>query len=238
MSFKLVVLIFSIIAAVVGIGAYYAFLHTVEPPTITDGWWGKGEKKDEDAAIKEVSIAIPDAVLEDLKQRLSKTRFFETLEGVQWEYGVNQEYMKELVEYWIETFDWRAQENVLNTYGNFETRIEGIKVHFWHIKPQVKQGQKVVPIMFIHGWPGSFFEFYKLIPLLMKESGDFAYEIICPSIPGYGFSEAPHRPGFTTLSAAGIFAKLMARLKHSSYFVQGGDWGSLIARAMTFADKR
>lgn len=238
MSLKVVVVVLSIITALLSIGAYYALSGTGELPTIKDGWWGKGDKKDEDQTIKKITITVGDDVLEDLNQRLSKTRFFETLEGVQWEYGSNQKYMKELVKYWNEKFDWKAQENIINSFANFETRIEGIKVHFWHVKPQLKQGQKLIPIIFIHGWPGSFFEFYKVIPLLMKDSGDFAYEIICPSIPGYGFSEPPHRQGFSALSAAGIFVKLMARLKHESYYVQGGDWGSAIARSMAYIDIR
>ena len=116
--------------------------------------------------------------------------------------------------------------------------IDGIEVHFVHVKPSVKT-RKVVPIMLIHGWPGSFFEFYKVIPLFTEKlEDDFTIEVICPSLPGYIFSEAPHKSGLEVAGMANLFRKLMARLGHSQYYVQGGDWGSAIARAMAHIDSR
>ncbi|KAK3755532.1 hypothetical protein QZH41_019906 [Actinostola sp. cb2023] len=235
--------IFAIIAALLAIAVvYFAIPSTPEPPRVlNDSWFGKGEKREQDTSvIKTFDMSVSREVLEDLKHRLLNTRFFETLEDVQWEYGTNQQYMKELVDYWINKYDWKAQEKLINSFRNYETRIDGLRVHFMHIKPQIKDGQKLVPIMFIHGWPGSFIEFYKVIPLLVQESltGKFAYEIVCPSISGYGFSEASHKPGLNVVTTAAIFIKLMARLGHAQYYVQGGDWGSIISRAMAVMDKR
>ena len=106
------------------------------------------------------------------------------------------------------------------------------------MKPAAKV-RKVVPIMLVHGWPGSFYEFYKLIPLLTtKSEDDFSFEVICPSLPGYIFSEAPHKSGLHPLNIAYLFTKLMARLGHREYYVQGGDWGSLVARSMALIDTR
>ena len=202
-------------------------------------WWGEGAYEPDSTEISELNIHFPDEDLQDLKTRLSQTRYFSSLVGIEWEYGINQAYMKELVDYWIEDYDWRKQEEILNSYKQYTTTIEGLKVHFLHYKPSLEPGQKLVPIMFIHGWPGSFYEFYKVIDKLVQGSAgaELAFENVCPSIPGYGFSEAPHRPGFSHNAAALVFSKLMARLGLTSYYVQGGDWGSIITRAMTKDDK-
>ncbi|EDO30223.1 predicted protein, partial [Nematostella vectensis] len=200
-----------------------------------DGWWGKGDaKKPDDPTIHEHKISIHKDELVELWQRLTKTRFFDTLEGIEWQYGTNQEYMRSLVKYWMEEYDWQKQESLLNSEPNYYTEIEGLRVHFQHIKPDIQKGQEIIPIVLIHGWPGSYFEFYKAIKILKDASkkGPFAYEIICPSIPGYGFSEAPHKPGFNVYAAARVFHKLMERLGHKSYYIQGGDWGSMIGRCM------
>ena len=203
-------------------------------------WWGRGEEKDqEDASINQIYVSLSDEILNDLKDRLSKTYFFENLEGIDWEYGTNPDYMKELVEYWRTKFDWRKQETLLNTYPHYKTKISGIDVHFVHYKPELKEGQRLLPIMLVHGWPGSFYEFYKVIPRLIAAStDDYAFSIICPSIPGYGLSEEPRKPGFDTFAAARVFSKLMDRLGYESYYLQGGDWGSVITSALAVMNPR
>uniref|UniRef100_A0A8D0F5V2 Epoxide hydrolase n=1 Tax=Strix occidentalis caurina TaxID=311401 RepID=A0A8D0F5V2_STROC len=115
----------------------------------------------------------------------------------------------------------------------------GIDIHFIHVKPSyVPHGRAVQPLLMVHGWPGSFYEFYKIIPLLTEPAahglneGDVVFEVICPSIPGYGFSEAPHQKGFDTVATARIFHKLMNRLGFKEYYLQGGDWGSRITTNM------
>ena len=216
---------------------------TGEVPRIDEHeWWGKGQESEqkEDTSINRIYMSLSDEILSDLKDRLSKTYFFENLEGIDWEYGINPDYMKQLVEYWKTKFDWRKQETLINTYPQFKTKISGIEVHFVHYKPdQLKEGQRLIAIMMVHGWPGSFYEFYKVIPKLIAAStDDYAFAIICPSIPGYGLSEAPHKPGFNSISAARVFTKLMDRLGYESYYVQGGDWGSVITRAMAIMNPR
>lgn len=224
------------------------FLFSVDEPPLLElntelkQWWGRGQETDQEpegTAIKEFSISLSNEVLNDLKERLAKTYFFENLEGIDWEYGINPDYVKELVEYWRTKYDWRSQEEILNTYKHYKTKINGLDVHFLHYKPEVKEGQRVLPIMLVHGWPGSFYEFYKVIPKLIAAStDDYAFSVICPSIPGYGLSEAPHKPGFEAFAAGRIFFKLMERLGYESYYVQGGDWGSAIARAMALMNPR
>jgi hypothetical protein len=118
----------------------------------------------------------------------------EPIEGTQFNYGFNANYLKQVIEYWKTKYDWRKQEKELNKFNQFTTQIEGINIHFIHVKPS-KPAKTVVPLMVIHGWPGSVWEYYKAIPLLTEPTDGIAFEIICPSIPGYGFSEAPHQEG-------------------------------------------
>ena len=130
-------------------------------------------------------------------------------------------------------YDWRKEEAKLNSYPNFLTEIEGLDIHFVHVKAD-KSAKKVVPLLAIHGWPGSFLEYYKSIPLLTKPDSDgLAYELIIPSIPGYGYSEASHKRGLDTRATARIFVKLMKRLGHQKFFVHGGDWGSLVTKMIS-----
>ena len=230
----LVVVLSGIVAFVAALVAAYLLAPGADEAIPTDGWWGAGDPTPDPTEITKINIHFNDESLQDLKSRLSQTRYFDSLIGTHWEYGLNPAYMRTLIEHWRNNYDWRKQEQILNSYDQFTTKIEGIKVHFLHYKPSVKPGQKLISIMLIHGWPGSFYEFYKLIPKLAKQASDseLAIEVVCPSIQGYGFSEAPHRPGFDPIAAARVFSKLMARLGMTSYYVQGGDWGSIIARYM------
>ncbi|XP_013391672.1 epoxide hydrolase 1-like [Lingula anatina] len=166
------------------------------PPEIQDGWWGKGEKTEDDLSLKGIKIMVTDSIIDDLKERLSKTRYFDSLEDANFNYGFSVDYMKEVVKYWSEKYDWRKAELELNEYKHYKTQIEGIFIHFVHIKPDVKEQDIVVrPLLLVHGWPGSFYEFYKMIPLLTKPQNGLVFELVLPSIPGYGFSEASHKQG-------------------------------------------
>ena len=142
------------------------------PPLDREEWWGKGDKNNNkpDSSVYEFPISLTDGVLKDLNERLSKTRFFENLDGIDWEYGINPDYMRELTEYWRTKYDWRKQEKILNTYKHYKTKINGIKIHFLHFQPELREGQRIVPIMRVHGWPGSFYEFYKVIPKIVASS--------------------------------------------------------------------
>lgn len=178
--------------------------------------------------IEKFTINIDDSVLIDLKERLNKSRITDSLDGVNFEYGFNSEILKKLVDYWNNQYDWRSVEKSLNQYNHFKTQIEGLSVHFVHIKPKEIASNKVVPLILVHGWPGSFVEFYKIIPLLLTPKNGVVFELIIPSIPGYGFSQIPNKPGFNAGHAARIFVKLMKRLGHDKFYYHGGDWGAVI----------
>ncbi|XP_077980209.1 epoxide hydrolase 1-like [Glandiceps talaboti] len=233
--------IFMILVAIV-IGLYKCGFLTKRPEPIEygDGWWGAGDKPSvEDTTIRKFELHVDDAVLLDLKSRLNRTRFFEPLENSNFHYGFNPTYMKTVLEYWMNKYDWRKQEEILNGFDQFKTNIEGIDVHYVHVKAKGVEAGKVKPIVMVHGWPGSFTEFYKIIPMLtdpLNHGGteDDAFEVVIPSIPGFGLSEAPHKPGLDLYDTARIFDKLMTRLGHDNYYYQGGDWGSVIGVALTY----
>ncbi|XP_036437136.1 epoxide hydrolase 1 [Colossoma macropomum] len=202
-----------------------------------DGWWGVGTplESPEDDSIRPFRVETTQEELEDLHRRIDQTRSFPSLEDSQFHYGFNSSYLRKVVSYWRNDFDWRKQVDKLNRYPHFKTKIEGIDVHYVHAKPKnLPEGARSVPLMMVHGWPGSFYEFYGILPLLTEPASpeDVAFEVICPSIPGYGFSQAPHKKGFDSVCAARVFHKLMKRLGFSQFYVQGGDWGWLITTNM------
>ncbi|XP_056147753.1 epoxide hydrolase 1 isoform X2 [Lampris incognitus] len=200
---------------------------------IGEGWWGAGEKPPaEDDKIYSFEVETSQEEIEELHRRIDRTRYTDPIEDGCFQYGFNSTYLKMVASYWRHQFDWKKQVAVLNKYPHFKTRIEGLDVHFIHIQPPHREGQQVLPLMLVHGWPGSFFEFYKMLPLLTDTQAGLAFEVICPSIPGYGFSEAPHKQGFDSLAAARVFLTLMERLGFSQFYLQGGDWGSLITTNM------
>uniref|UniRef100_A0A3Q3ATC4 Epoxide hydrolase n=1 Tax=Kryptolebias marmoratus TaxID=37003 RepID=A0A3Q3ATC4_KRYMA len=199
-----------------------------------EGWWGAGEKtpQSEDKKIYPFTVKTTDEEIKDLHERIDRTRYTDPLEESAFHYGFNSSYLKKVVSYWRNEFDWKKQVATLNKYPHFITRIEGLDVHFVHVRPPHRADQKVLPLMLVHGWPGSFYEFYKILPLLTQNHSGIAFEVIIPSIPGYGFSEAPHKQGFNSLDAARVFLTLMERLGFSQFYLQGGDWGSLITTNM------
>ncbi|XP_062286199.1 epoxide hydrolase 1 [Scomber scombrus] len=198
-----------------------------------EGWWGAGEKPlSEDDKIYTFEVQTSDEDIKDLHERIDRTRYTDPLEDSGFHYGFNSTYLKKVVSYWRHQFDWKKQVAVLNKYPHFKTKIEGLDVHFIHVRPPHRENQTVLPLMLVHGWPGSFFEFYRILPLLTENQDGVVFEVICPSIPGYGFSEAPHKQGFDSLAAARVFLTLMERLGFSQFYLQGGDWGSLITTNM------
>ncbi|CAL4131538.1 unnamed protein product [Meganyctiphanes norvegica] len=200
-------------------------------------YWGPGKYKEDDITIKPYQIAISKEDVKDLKMRLNlPLRLQPSVEGTAFTYGFNSGTLEKVIEYWRKEYDWEKRETHLNSYPHFKTEIEGLNIHFMRAKPIVESGKqiKVVPLLLIHGWPGSFVEFYDIIPKLIEpqEGSDVVFEVICPSIPGYGFSDAPAKKGVGTLEAGQIFLKLMNRLGFNQFYLQGGDWGSLIATDM------
>src|SRR5262245_4598112 len=190
------------------------------------------DDKPDAQAITPFKIAVDDAVLRDLKERLARTRFPDQVEESGWEYGVDLAYMKELVGYWRDRYDWRAQEKKLNELPQFVTEIDGIKVHFVHKRSKEKNA---VPLVIVHGWPGSFYEFHKIIgpltdPVAHGGKAEDAFHVVCPSLPGFGFSGKPRVPGYSVSRMSDTVAKLMARLGYTRYGAQGGDWGAGVSR--------
>jgi epoxide hydrolase len=183
-------------------------------------------------------INVSDAVLSDLKERLARTRFPSEIEGSGWEYGTNLAYLRDLVAYWRTTFDWRAQERRLNQLPQFKTTIDDVEVHFVH---QRSSRADATPLVFIHGWPGSFVEVTKIIgpltdPTAHGGRAEDAFHIVAVSLPGYGFSGKPRQPGYSSRRIAGMIAQLMARLGYRRYGAQGGDWGGIIVRQLGLVD--
>lgn len=202
-----------------------------------DGWWGAGAPSDggEDDTIRPFKVTTNEEELEDLYRRIDHTRPVASLEDSQFNYGFNSQYLQKVVSYWRNDFDWRRQVDKLNQYPHFKTNIEGIDVHYVHVKPRkVPEGTSAIPLLMVHGWPGSFYEFYGLIRLLTEPSdpNELVFEVVCPSIPGYGFSEAPHKKGFDSVCAARVFHKLMKRLGFQQFYAHGGDWGWLVTTNM------
>jgi epoxide hydrolase len=183
-------------------------------------------------AIRPFTISVPEPVLDDLRARLARTRLPDQVPGTGWTYGTDRAYMEELLAYWQERFDWRAQERALNGLDHFVTAIDGLDVHFVH---QRSERPDAVPLLVIHGWPGSFVEFIDIIGPLTDPAahgGDAAdaFHVVAPSLPGFGFSGKPDERGYGPERMADVLAALMERLGYDRYGVQGGDWGGIIGR--------
>ncbi|TPX34698.1 microsomal epoxide hydrolase [Synchytrium microbalum] len=176
-------------------------------------------------------IHVSDELLGDLATRLAQTRFPDELTDAGWTYGSNLQYMKSLVDYWKNSYNWRQQEIHLNEYDHFKMYIPetDINLHYVYVKSPRADAK---PLLFLHGWPGSFYEAWKLIPLLTKPKSGPAFHMIVPSLPGYGFSSAPKRKGFGVKKVADTVHQLMFNLGYKTYYAQGGDWGSSICRTL------
>jgi pimeloyl-ACP methyl ester carboxylesterase len=191
-----------------------------------------------DESVRPFTIRIPEAALKDLKARLTTARLPEPLQGDGWTHGTDIAYLRQLVAYWRDKFDWRAQERRLNQLEQFTTTIDGLTMHFFHRK---SKHANAMPLLITHGWPGSFVEFTKIIgPLTDPEAyggtAADAFHVVMPSIPGFAFSQAPKEAGYDPARIAALEAKLMARLGYTRYGVQGGDWGSIISTQIALLD--
>jgi pimeloyl-ACP methyl ester carboxylesterase len=187
--------------------------------------------------IQPFTVQIPEAELVDLQTRLARTRWPDEIAGADWEYGANLAYLQDLVRYWQEHFDWRAQERAINAFAHFRATVAGLGIHIIH---QRGNGPAPLPLIITHGWPGSFVEMLKIVPLLSdpaRYGGDAqdAFDVVIPSLPGYGFSDRPGERGMHPFRIADLWAKLMAGLGYQRFGAQGGDWGSSVATCLGFA---
>lgn len=184
-------------------------------------------------AIEPFHIHVSDEILDDLKSRLQHIRWPDQLEDLGWERGTDLDYLKSLVSYWRDHYDWRAQESRLNRFSQYRSKIDGIDVHFVYERGQ---GPNPMPIILTHGWPDSYLRYEKIIPLLTdpaSHGGDpeDAFDVIVPSLPGFGFSSRPQEPGFNNLRVSRMWAKLMTQeLGYPKFAAAGGDIGSGVTR--------
>ena len=184
------------------------------------------------APIIPFEIDISDTAIADLKRRLAATRMPDQIVDTTWEYGTDSSYLSELIAYWQNDFDWKKQESELNQFDQFKTEIDDLDIHFIH---QRSENPDAIPLMIVHGWPGSVSEFSKIVgpltdPVAHGGNNADSYHVIAPSLPGFGFSEKPNEQGYNPEKFAHILAGLMQRLGYEQYAIAGGDWGAIINR--------
>jgi pimeloyl-ACP methyl ester carboxylesterase len=183
-------------------------------------------------------IAIDDAQLDDLKRRLRATRWPDKETPSDWSQGVPLSFVQELCRYWADQYDWRARELRLNRFAQFRTTIDGLAIHFIHVR---SPHANALPLIITHGWPGSIVEFHKVIEPLTNPTehgghAEDAFHVVCPSLPGFGFSDKPTTTGWTVEKIARAWSELMRRLGYAKYVAQGGDWGSSVTAAIGAQD--
>lgn len=167
------------------------------------------------------TVHVPQSEIDDLKERIRKTRWLDAAESFDWKLGTEKTYLKELANYWEQQFDWRKVENKINSFPNYITKIDNLKVHFLHVK---SKNENAIPLLITHGWPGSFLEMLKIIPLLTD-----TFHLVIPSIIGFGFSENKLYNDTDYGFVANIWHKLMLKLNYQNYGLQGGDLGAGIS---------
>ena len=185
-----------------------------------------------------LTLTVPDQAIADLRERLARTRYPDQASGAAWAYGTDVGYLQQLVEYWRGVFDWRVEEARLNAFPQFKVPLCGIDLHFLHVPGR---GPAPCPLLLLHGWPGSVFEFLELIPRLTDPArfgGDpaDAFTVVAPSLPGYGLSFKPGQPRFGIEEIADCMTELMrGTLGYARFGVQGGDWGAFVASRLGYA---
>jgi pimeloyl-ACP methyl ester carboxylesterase len=191
-----------------------------------------------DAAVRPFTIAIPDADLVDLRNRLHDTRWGDAEVVDDWSQGTPLAYVQEVATYWADTYDWREREAFLNRFDQYLTEIDGLDIHFVHVR---SPHDDALPLILSHGWPGSIVEFHKVFEPLANPTafgGDAAdaFHVVAPSLPGFAFSGRPSTTGWGVERIGAAFAALMARLGYDRYVAQGGDWGSAITSVIGATD--
>jgi pimeloyl-ACP methyl ester carboxylesterase len=191
------------------------------------------------SAVQPFRIAAADEALDDLRRRLRATRWPEKEPVDDWSQGIPLAYVQDVCAYWAEKYDWRAREARLNRFPQFRTELDGLGIHFLHVR---SRHPEALPLVITHGWPGSIAEFQKVIEPLSDPTahgGDArdAFHVVCPSLPGYGFSDKPASSGWNVDRIGRAWAALMARLGYGRYVAQGGDWGAMVTTAVGLQDR-
>ena len=180
--------------------------------------------------VREFRIDIPEGEIIDLKNRLASTRWPDAETPDDWSQGLPLEYHQEFCKYWETEYDWYKTQEKLNKFPQFKSRFDGIDIHFVHVRSKENNAR---PLIITHGWPGSIVEFQKVIAPLTDPVGhggkpEDAFHVVCPSLPGFGFSDKPTGTGWGVIKIAEVWNQLMLRLGYDRYFAQGGDWGSAV----------
>ena len=180
--------------------------------------------------VREFRIDIPEGEIIDLKSRLASTRWPDAETPDDWSQGLPLEYHQEFCKYWETEYDWYKTQEKLNKFPQFKSRFDGIDIHFVHVRSKENNAR---PLIITHGWPGSIVEFQKVIAPLTDPVGhggkpEDAFHVVCPSLPGFGFSDKPTGTGWGVVKIAEVWNQLMLRLGYDHYFAQGGDWGSAV----------
>jgi pimeloyl-ACP methyl ester carboxylesterase len=182
------------------------------------------------SAIRQFTLAIPQSNLDDLNRRLDQTRWPEKETVDDWSQGTPLAELQSLVAYWREGYDWRKCEARLNALGQFTTEIDGLDIHFLHVR---SPHPEAMPLVITHGWPGSVIEFMGVIEALANPpAGEMAFHVVAPSLPGFGFSGKPTGTGWGVEKIGRAWGKLMTRLGYTRWVAQGGDWGSAVTTAI------
>jgi epoxide hydrolase len=171
--------------------------------------------------VQPTSIAVPDAVLDDLRARIDRTRLPNQVAGIGWEQGTDREFLVALLDHWRTAYDWREAESRLNTWPQFVTEVDGQRVHLLHAP---SANPRAIPLVITHGWPGSILEFLDVIEPLSTD-----FHVIAPSLPGFTFSGETNERGWHPRRIAAAWAEVLERLGYARYGLQGGDWGSLVS---------
>jgi pimeloyl-ACP methyl ester carboxylesterase len=184
--------------------------------------------------IEPFSIPFSQPAVDDLRDRLRRTRWPDEILGANWDYGVDLKFLEQICEYWRDRFDWRAQVERFSTFHHYRYSSESIGVHFIHERGK---GPAPIPLILTHGWPGSFLEMMRIIPLLSDPasyggSSSDAFDVVIPSLPGYGFSDRPARPGMNVFRIAELWTGLMDELGYNRFAAQGGDLGAAVSTAL------
>ncbi|XP_050077699.1 juvenile hormone epoxide hydrolase 1-like [Anopheles maculipalpis] len=203
-------------------------------------YWGPegGDPYGDSLEIVPFNISYPPEVIERLRQQLNDgPKLTPPLEDTAFQYGFNSDRLQEIVEYWRTDYldRWDEREAYLNRFTHFKTQIQGLEIHFLRDKSKtVINPKRIVPLLMLHGWPGSVREFYDIIPKLSNRTSDkeYVFDVIVPSLPGYGWSQGSARPGLSVSKVAVVMKNLMARLGYRRFYIQGGDWGAIIGNLM------
>ena len=185
--------------------------------------------------VERFTIDVPANVLRDLDERLARTRWPDQLPGTGWSYGADTAYLRELVKYWQDGYDWRAQERALNRFEHYRASIDGTRIHFVHAR---SRDPNATPLLLLHGWPSSFVQMLDIIPLLTDPAAHGlpnapSFHVVAASLPGFGFSDIPTRPGVGFATSAELMSKLMHEaLGYERYGVRGSDIGGVVVRQM------